>query len=163
MLFGTLIRNFARRKNTERKLILQKITYMEKKIYVKPVLAFERFMPNEYCAACFTATGMLECEINDGVVHGYPCAHTRFTISYEKGVLTGTAQELNPNGTVKTTMDMSDINVPCGLANVESWKDEGCENTTWENNDSQGLHYNHRGKCTITTFAYTKEGHPMHS
>ena len=163
MLFGTLIRNFARRKNTERKLILQKITYMEKKIYVKPVLVFERFMPNEYCAACFTATGMLQCEINDGVEHGYPCAHTRFSIKYENGELEGTAEELNTNGTVKTTMDISAINVPCGLENVEEWKSQGCPNTTWENEDSNGHHYNHIGKCTINNVSYIDVHRPMHS
>lgn len=136
---------------------------MGKKLYERPVLAFERFVANEYCAACFTASGMLECTIADGVEHGYPCAHTRFSITYDHGVLTGTAEELNQNGTVKVTMDISEINVPCGLANVEQWKDEGCENTTWENEDSNGHHYNHRGTCTIDKFSWSKEGHPMHS
>ena len=136
---------------------------MEKKLYSKPVLEIELFKPNEYCASCFTATGMLECKKNDGVEHGYPCAHTRFTISYEKGVLTGTAEELNTNGTVKTRMSISDINVPCGLANVESWKDEGCPNTTWENYDSNGHHYEHTGNCTINDVSYIDVSRPLHS
>lgn len=136
---------------------------MEKKMYSRPVLEFEQFLPNQYIASCFTASGMLECEINDGVEHGYPCAHTRFTITYDRGELTGTAEELNTNGTVKTRMDISEINVPCGLANVEEWKDVGCENTTWENEDSNGHHYNHRGKCTISSVSYIDVTRPLHS
>ena len=145
----------------ENPYLFLKTTYMEKKIYVKPVLAFERFMPNEYCAACFTATGTLECAITN-VEHGYPCHNTKFTISYEKGVLSGKANEMNPNGTIKLTMDIQDINVPCGLEDVESWKNEGCENTTWTN-IYENHTYNHRGKCSITSFDYLVDGRPMHS
>ncbi len=155
------------RGNIQRKKFIIKRTeiFMEKKSYSKPVLEIETFLANHYCAACFTATGKLECLIADGVEHGYPCANTKFTISYEKGVLTGTAREMNENGTVKTTMKISDINVPCGWADIENWKDTGCTDVTWENEDNSRPphHYDHKGTCTIETFGWSKPGHPMHS
>ncbi len=135
----------------------------EKEKWMCPDVQVQVFEPQEYCETCFTATGTLSCTINDGIEHGYPCAHTRFSISYDHGVLTGIAEELNPNGTVKMTMDINEINVPCGLANVESWRDVGCPNTTWENEDSNGHHYKHKGTCTINDFHYSWEGHPNHS
>ncbi len=130
-----------------------------------PVKGVEVFVPQEYCDACFTATGMLECTINDGKMHGYPCANTRFTIQYDNGVLSGTAQELNTDGTVKTTMDITDVNVPCGWANIDSWKGEGCSGVTWTNQDDSRppVTYNHTGNLTINTYGWTWPGHPNHS
>ena len=134
-----------------------------KRIWNDPEVKMQVFIPQEYCDACFTATGMLECTINDGVEHGYPCAHTRFTIQYDHGTLSGTAEELNTNGTVKTRMSISDVNVPCGWANIESWKDAGCSGVTWENDDSNGHHYEHTGNLSINNYSWTWPGHPNHS
>ena len=135
----------------------------DKKVYSRPLMSMERFIPQSYCDACFTATGMLECVINDGVEHGYPCAHTRFRIQYDNGALSGTAEELNTNGTVKMRMDITDINVGCGWAYIEQWKDEGCDQCTWSNRDSQNHLYNHRGTLTVNNYSWTKPGHPAHS
>ena len=135
----------------------------EKQVYSRPLMSVERFVPQSYCDVCFTATGMLQCTINDGVEHGYPCAHTRFTIQYDNGDLSGTAEELNSNGTVKTRMSISDIDVPCGWANIEEWKNIGCSGCTWSNTDSNNHHYDHRGRLTISSYSWTKEGHPNHS
>ena len=136
-----------------------------KRIWNDPEVKMQVFIPQEYCDACFTATGMLECLINDGVEHGYPCAHTRFTIQYDHGALSGRAEELNPNGSVKTTMNITDVNVPCGWANIESWKDDGCSDVTWENEDDSRPphHYKHKGELTISTYSWTWPGHPNHS
>lgn len=138
---------------------------MRKKDWESPKTNYQKFEPQEYCATCFTATGMLECTINDGIEHGYPCAHTRFTIQYDNGRLSGTAEELNTNGTIKTRMDITDVNVPCGWANIESWKDNGCSGVTWTNQDnSRPPHtYNHTGKLSINNYDWSWPGHPNHS
>ena len=129
-----------------------------------PKTSYQEFLPQEYCAACFTATGTLTCSLNN-VEHGVPCKNTVFEFSLEKGVLTGRATEYTDSShtTVKTRLTLSDITVPCGLEDVASWKDTGCENTTWKNVDSNGHPYTHIGKCEITTYNYLIEHRPNHS
>lgn len=140
---------------------------MEKKTYSRPVLEFEQFLPNHYCAACFTASGTLECSITNSE-HGYPCHNTKFTIKFENGKLTGTAKEMENETTVKQEMDIGEINVPCGWENVETWRYAGCSNTTWVNywwrEEDHAYHkYSHTGLCKIESVEYIDVHRPYHS
>ncbi len=148
---------------------------MEKKIYVKPVLAFERFMPNEYIAACITGVDM-QCAIpgdsryyvNDGTRardnHGI-CAN-KVSVNIDLG----TGMEISTDPTApahpfysfqlgeKVNGETSEIR---GYNNIGTADySTGWHKARWISKDDASNTYYHYGLVNVT---YIDPRHPNHS
>lgn len=136
---------------------------MEKKTYSKPVMVVEMFVPQSYCATCFSYTASLACRYGlgvtpteDGYDHGEPCANSTIEVTINNGVVTMVGHE----GGDKTEVHLTSVNIP-GITDVHQVGDQ-LENCYWESTYG-GLLYKHRGNGVVNTWSMTKEGHPNHS
>ena len=150
---------------------------MGKKCYERPVMAFERFVANEYCATCFMYQATLHCDYgkvypartggpdgsgcyegglpitNNSPQHGAACADSYVTVTVTNGVVTSVGHE----GAGKPDVPLESVYIP-NIATLE----EGNTFTgaTWTSADGA---YHHKGDGVVTDWEMTKEGHPMHS
>ena len=150
---------------------------MEKKIYAKPVLVFERFMPNEYCATCFVYKATLHCDYgkvypariggpdgsgcyegglpitNNSPQHGAACANSYVTVTVTNGVVTSVGHE----GADKPDVPLESVYIP-NIAALE--EGDTFSGATWTSADNA---YHHKGDGVVTDWEMSWEGHPMHS
>ena len=140
---------------------------MGKKLYERPVLAFERFVANEYVANCFTYTADLVCSYGlwhknnhktnpdatnpsygcygqeDHLHHGAACAESTVTVTLRNGVLTLSGTE----GADKTYVKLESVNIP-GVEDVDH-VGQTFSNCYWESAGS----YKHKGNGEVTYFS----------
>ena len=140
---------------------------MGKKCYERPVMAFERFVPNEFVANCFTYTANLVCtygqwhkdyhKTNTGATnpnngcygqedhmhHGAACAESTVTVTLRNGVLTLSGTE----GADKTNVKLESVNIP-GVEDVDH-VGQTFSSCYWE---SAG-NYKHKGNGEVTYFS----------
>lgn len=136
---------------------------MEKKLYERPAMAFERFVPNEYCDNCYMYEAELICELGQnmqydtigGGQHGAPCADTHFHVNGKTGEETGD-KDGNP---------IYAINVP----NISEDNKIGdiIRDCTWKSDDpTPGVSiktYYHQGYAIIQSKVEILPGRPKHS
>ena len=152
---------------------------MEKKTYSRPVLEFEQFLPNYYCAACITGVrmqcaipGTSDTKVNDGTTarrgangntHGI-CANP-----VEVNIDLGTGTEIS-HSTVKPHAFHSfqlGEKVSGENASISGYDEIGTANydtgwhkAHWISEDDDELVYYHYGLVNVTQIDPT---HPYHS
>lgn len=126
-----------------------------KKLYVKPVMECEAFVPNEFIAVCYNYEAMFHCSLgeNHQESHGDPCANTYVEIL--DGVATG-----HESGS-KWSVQIYDINFG-GYDISEAEKGDIIRNIKWTSDDTvnhTGTYY-HRGWCEITSQVAISQNNP---
>ena len=142
---------------------------MGKKVYERPVLAFERFVPNEFVANCFTYRANLECsygawhklhDTNNSqpttatcweggtgrVHHGAACAESSISVTVRNKEITMVGTE----GADKTMVNLIDVDIE-GVDQV-SEVGQRFEDCKWVSKYA-GLTYNHVGSGVVTYFS----------
>ena len=147
--------------------------FQGKKLYYKPVMAIEKFIPQSYCDICFTYQATLRCVYGyaynhsgtgytkwgeeDGLEHGRACANSYLTVTVSNGVVTYAGHE----GADKPDVPLESVYIP----NIENLRQgDVIESPTahWGSTDGHDGYY-HKGGGRVTNWQMTKPGHPAHS
>lgn len=154
----------------------------DKKVYSRPLMSMERFIPQSYCDACFTYQATLHCVygqwhknhhftnvnatipgngcvgIEDhGLHHGAACANSYLTVTVTKGVVTYAGHEDGD----KEDVPLESVYIP----NVENLhQGDIIESPTahWGSSDGHNGYY-HKGGGVVTSWSMSWPGHPAHS
>ena len=145
----------------------------DKKVYSRPLMSMERFIPQSYCDACFTYQATLRCVYGyaynhsgtgytkwgteDGLEHGAACANSYLTVTVTNGVVTYAGHE----GADKPDVPLESVYIP----NIENLRQgDVIESPTahWGSSDGHNGYY-HKGGGVVTSWNMSWPGHPAHS
>lgn len=147
------------------------ITEEKKTIWGNPVIEVQRFVPQEYCEACFRYEVELYCSIaggndSEGLPHQVAsCGTSYVTVTVENGEVTYWGREsYNPDDIHQGRLiEVTNVNIPNILDLRES---QSFDYGTWRSEiDYNNQHYifNHYGPGYVRVWELTKPGHPNHS
>ena len=145
----------------------------DKKVYSRPLMSMEWFIPQSYCDACFTYQATLRCVYGyaynhsgtgytkwgteDGLEHGAACANSYLTVTVTNGVVTYAGHE----GADKPDVPLESVYIP----NIENLRQgDVIESPTahWGSSDGHNGYY-HKGGGVVTSWNMSWPGHPAHS